>query len=226
MNLADVLNDPNVSGKRIRFCALEVRENDPGSQTKPWESDWIVRVGFDRTSRNRVVFRISTKDRTWALHLADQLEPQIERTFKSYKTPAWWIALCTFALAFFLDNLVTHSSWSCRLPHVLLSWFPIVVWIAALIFVSAVIGERPDWAAKFFGPESVFLWGDEVQCFTQREDTRKNIFWIAIVGFLVSLGAGVYLNVMQPSQNKTSSDNVVAATTNIPSSSSKSVIDR
>jgi hypothetical protein len=220
-NLTDVLNDPNISEKRIRYCALELRENDPKSEAKPWESDWIVRVGFEKTMKNKVVFRISTKDRTWALHLADQLEPQIERTFKSHKTSSWWMAICTFALAFFLNNLVTHSSWSSKLPHFFVSWFPTCIWVVGIIFVLAIIADRPKWVIKYFGPESVFLWGDETQSFTQREETRKNIFWVAIVGFLISVGAGVYLNVTQPPQNKPSADNAIITTTNTPSVSLK-----
>ena len=180
-NLDDVLNDPNVSDQSIRYCAIEVRENDPSAPAKPWERDWIVRIGFEKAGKNKVMCRISTQDRTWALRLADQLEPQIERTFKSHKTSDLWIIVFVLVVAFLLDNLVSHSVLTSKLPHSLASWLPTVIWIVCVFFGLAIVSDRPSWVIKYFGPESAFLWGDEASSFIQRNETRKNIFWVTTV---------------------------------------------
>ena len=54
----------------------------------------------------------------------------------------------------------------------------------------------------YLGPESGFLWGDEVIEHKRREQIRKNIFWVAIIGFTISFSAsGIWYHLVK--SNKT-----------------------
>ena len=67
------------------------------------------------------------------------------------------------------------------------------MFIVALIAYAAAngIAENKLWPFRHLAAAPVFLWGEELASFQERESLRKNLFWVVIVGFFVSLVAGI-----------------------------------
>jgi hypothetical protein len=85
-DIADVLADPNVSGKRVILVSAELRATDGSDSESDARRNPIAITNFAAeerygrfTDRNEVRLRISTGDRNWGLLLADEIEPQIQR---------------------------------------------------------------------------------------------------------------------------------------------------
>src|SRR5215813_8309302 len=104
-NVDDVLSDHNLPHKRVVALSVELRRK--GQPALPWEEDWIARVGFGAERRyrslplevNRVSFAIANPDRSWALLLADELEPQVVRTLRGPRIGGWLIYPATVLIA-------------------------------------------------------------------------------------------------------------------------------
>ena len=223
-DISDVLADPNISGKRITMLGIGLRRPaKPEPQYRP-DRDDVAQVTFraaddDRPFpfRNRVSVRITTDDKNWALLLADELQPQVERTFRAKASPRWVLAL--FALPFvvaigklvFLKASLTSELW------VNVIMLPIA--IGFLFYAMSRLMGPPQWFSKIFGPESVFLWGEEGQAYPEREQTRRNVFWGVVVAFLVTFAASIVFAVTVkavPKQNAGESPTNTSTATNQP----------
>ncbi|MBI5938500.1 MAG: hypothetical protein HY850_11745 [Betaproteobacteria bacterium] len=196
-SLDDVLQDPNARGRRIDLVGLELRDTSPDRTPEPWDRDWIVRIGFDKTVSRQVMFDIFTKDRNWALLLADDIEPQLTRTFRAKRIPTWLLVLTFLAIGGFLASALSLVPFPPFLPSFLHDALQVGIWFAVCGLCLTAIGRRDDWLSRWTGPESSFYWGDEAVQFANREEQRKHIHWVVIVGFLVSVGATVYTNMLE-----------------------------
>lgn len=209
-DLEDVISDPNIIGKKITLLRVEMRQEKSESHIK---RDWIARVeflaemkwGMRYVDNDEIHIDISTSDRNWALLLADDLEPQVERTIIRNKLPTWPLigaaVLFLYVLSkilILLKALIPKENMGALEPaltmvgFISLSMFIIVI---TIYFPSFFSGGRSK-LSKFLGSESVFLWGDEEKNFRERESTRKNIYWGGIVAFIVSVIASVVITVI------------------------------
>jgi hypothetical protein len=196
----DVLSDPNIISKRINLVSIELRyANRQEKSFTISNRDWIVMILFSFTDNiifprksNRVSVRIASDNKNWALLLSDELEPQIQRTFKVKQTPRWTLIL--FILPFIilggkfwsLLNLSTATS-----SNIMSSVFSLVLMLFLAVFLILMIGGIPQWYIRAFGPEPVFLWGEELEAYQDREKTRQNILWAIIIAFTISFAASI-----------------------------------
>ena len=188
-DIENVLGDPNIGDKHIRSMSVELRDCSPDRRPEPWDKDYIVQVFLRKHCRNTVTIDIGAEDRNWALLLADKLEPQIQRAFKGAEVPAWLIILCSAAIVYLLHGLMNRASVLSQLPRALGISFEVIatLGLTVLCYMSLEIGKlRPEFLTRYLGPESVFLWGDEIEQFSNRRRLRRNVFWVIVMGFLVS----------------------------------------
>ena len=195
--LENVFSDANIRGKEICLFRIELRNTDPSRKPEPWDDDWIVAIIFDPKEKEQVFLRIYSEKTNWALLLADELEPQIERTFKTNAVPDW------IMLPFYFSLVVLGYRWLNMLfsrgifPGGILYSLQAFIIILSLLLSFSTISKgklRANWLTKYLGPESVFLWGDQREIYLGRRQTRKNIFWTVIVGFLISITANIITN--------------------------------
>lgn len=66
-------------------------------------------------------------------------------------------------------------------------------WLLAVAFVAAVAGDviAPAWNFAF--PTNVFLFGKRKAAFEKRQRLLGNIFWVVIIGLIVSALAGLFV---------------------------------
>lgn len=198
-SLEDVLGDPNVGNKQIQQLRTELRSIEE-TETSQAGSRNIVRVIFDKENdppfkKTSVFLRITSENRTWALLLADELEPQINRTFKARKTPRFllYLFVLPFGLIFLKIVRVLGEEQDGATIGVLLGMIVVFILLSPLLLspLFARMFGRPGWFTRYFGPESAFLWGDELQEYANRDQIRRNIQWVIIVGFFVSFSASI-----------------------------------
>jgi len=175
-----------------------VRNTDAARKPEPWEDDWIVAVIFESDEKDPVQLRIYSEKINWALLLADELEPQIERTFKPNAISDWILLPFYWSLVilgFKGFNILFSKG---IFPAGIIYSLQVLIIILALLFSFFTLSKgklRSKWLTKYLGPESVFLWGDQRGNYLERKQTRKNIFWSVIVGFLISIAANIITNI-------------------------------
>lgn len=177
-DLADVLSDANLPDKRISSLSIELRRVTVNPQSKPWEVPWLVRVTFGWRKgflgRSRSMFNemaeitIVTEDRNWALLMADEIEPQIQRVMA--KNRASWLAYPAVAVVFLAFAATSEVLKSPGIgPSVLFQ--PYNAWKLATLVASAFLLVYmfkngpfgiliPERLMRAIGAESVFLWGE------------------------------------------------------------------
>ena len=175
-----------------------MRNTDAARKPEPWEDDWIVAVIFESDEKDPVQLRIFSEKTNWALLLADELEPQIERTFKSNAISDWFLLPFYWSLVIlgFRGFSVLFSKGI--FPDGIIYSLQVFIIILALLFSFFTLSKgklRSKWLTKYLGPESVFLWGDQRGNYLERKQTRKNIFWIVFVGFFISIAANIITNI-------------------------------
>ena len=99
--LSNVLSDANLPGKRVQGLSVQLRRGGEAPTHRPWEEKWLVQVNFGTRSASgprRYVRRmfaevadltVITEDRNWALLVADELEPQVQRVLT--KSSLGWL---------------------------------------------------------------------------------------------------------------------------------------
>ncbi len=199
-NVDDVLSDPNIIGKRVTEISIELRTET--ARAERIQRDWIARVFFVRerkypgdfswliSDRHEAQIQIASQDRNWALLLADELEPQVLRTFKPKGTPRWLLILFVIPFTFLLPKL--SQLLSAEITRVI---FAFIGFLSVILLIMVFINETslPPFIARFLGPESSFLWGEEIQYFRNREQLRTNIMWVIIIGFIISvISSGIF----------------------------------
>jgi hypothetical protein len=206
-DLVDVVTDPNMTEKRITLVGIEIREDNPDKNSR---RKWIARVTFLAERRFRTIYRdtdeihidISTNDKNWALLLADELEPQIERTVNRSKLSRWplagigiFILYGLIKLAFTYNEKLSEVQLKLLTPLSMTIGF-IIVMASMLTYVRFLTRGKPSFLVKALGPESVFLWGEEEKQYREREQNRKNVFWGVMVAFIVSALASIAVTIM------------------------------
>lgn len=192
--LDEVLADPNVRERRIKLVGIELRK--ASSLQSDEEKNPVAWIIFDKDEppfqQPDVRVQISSPDKTWALMLADELEPQITRLFKIKRFPIWVIYL--FAPIFGLIAYRVSTYIGNVSPRTVFHGFlGIAVYMLAMIGIRSYsrISEKKSWLVKHLAADSIFLWGEEIAAFNERETMKRNLFWVVIVGFFVSFFASI-----------------------------------
>lgn len=198
LNIEDVLTDPNINGRRVGVVYIELRPREVKQEQLFDYPRNIVTLKFASDerfarsgNRNEVQLEISHDNRNWALLLADEIEPQIQRTFKAKGFPKLLIPILVAPLM-----VVILHIWRRKFnPDSTISTSRSVL-VFAYTFVMLIMFDlmsksiRFRWYYHFIGPESVFMWGEEANAYRTRQKIRQNILWGIIVAFLVSFTSG------------------------------------
>jgi len=197
LNIDDVLTDPNVERRRVNSVYIELRPSEANLNGALHKREAIVSLEFSAEKRlfkeTSIRLEISHDNRNWALLLADELEPQIQRTFKSKGIPLLAFLVFVIPLTMIFMKIYRKNFPDATNIEVInkLGWILLLTFMPLLILRFFIwIGERPRWYSRLVGPESVFLWGDEAHAYNIRNKIRQNIFWGVIVAFIVSFAAG------------------------------------
>lgn len=195
-----VLSDPNTKKHCIKTVSIELR--DTRIDRSPWERDWIARLTY-KSDIQEVFFNIFSKKRTWALIFSDEIQPQIERTLGSKKIPSCILSLFFISIVLFIlvgsekikENI---SSKDGRIffefLSALITVIPLMAAFLSFYRTNHVLSVFiPDVAFNLFGPKSSFLWGDMKNSYLEHEELLRNIKWVVIVGFIISLFANAFM---------------------------------
>jgi hypothetical protein len=208
-DLSDVLSDANLPGRRVQSLSIELRRVGASSTDRPWQERWVVQVtfgtasGLNSRSRYRRMFdetaelTVMTPDRNWALLMADELEPQVQRVLA--KSRMSWL---TYPAAVAMLLVIGAVSEVLRVQAVSVLLQPYTIWKMTAAFPLGVVLAwmlrslpfrilLPLGFERWFGHESVFLWGEELKQYPQRQRFRRNLLWSVVVAFLVSLLASL-----------------------------------
>ncbi len=195
-DISDVLEDPNIKNKKIKMLGIDLREKD-NEASGHMENNSIVRIIFDKEDeppiyQRNVIVSVSSQNKTWALIFADEIESQIVRLFKSRSLFRWLPPL--FMVLLILVIYKYHEAIDGEEFNRLKTGIRAVITsllIGGGTYVLAKTIWYPKWVRRIFGPESVFLWGEEEVEYLEREKLRKNIHWTILVGYFVSFFASM-----------------------------------
>ncbi len=198
LNISDVLSDPNAYEHRILDLSIELRVDDPLIPRRPWERDWIVQISYVSAKKGMVRINVDSEDKTWALLLADELEPQVRRTRSEQRISTLVLIVFFCAVASFCAALAKGFGSAVGLSTVSVERIVFVAWGIAVILSFNVLEDRPAWIRLFAGPESAFNWGERAKSFQRNIERQKSFFWVVIVGLLVSVVSSLYVSLAIP----------------------------
>lgn len=195
-----VLNDANISEKKVNILRVELREKLNDSDQTP---EMVAGVWFDSEIepsfyKRDVMLKVSSNDRTWALMLADEIEPQVSRLLriKGKNHLLYVITLCVFSICTFkLSEFFSGDSF--ELMKGIKDSFFFTAMAASLTFLLSKVTVFPKWINDIYNNNSVFLWGEEEQEYKNRLRIKRNLHWTVFIGSLVSIGAGFALELFQ-----------------------------
>lgn len=195
-----VLNDANIAGKKVNILRIELREKLSNGEQKP---EMVAGVWFDNEIeptfyKRDVMLKVSSNNRTWALMLADEIEPQVSRLLKIkgknyllYILTLCFFAVCTFKLSEFF------SGDSFELVKGIKDSLFFTAMAAFLTFLFSKVTVFPKWVNDLYNNNSVFLWGEEEQEYKNRLRIKRNLHWTVFIGSLVSVAAGFAMEFLQ-----------------------------
>jgi hypothetical protein len=179
VKLTDVLSDPNAEGHSIRKLSIELRADDPSVTVQPWERTWIVQIAYNSEKTEKkgsIQINVNSEDRTWALLLADEIEPQVRRTISNEKISTLILALFFISVGAFAaaatKSLGPHLGFSSEVIDNVVA----AAWCIAFLAAFFAIDDRPFWMAHFAGPQSAFSWGERAKSFQASVERQKNFF--------------------------------------------------
>ncbi|MBN1970057.1 MAG: hypothetical protein JW870_11870 [Candidatus Delongbacteria bacterium] len=196
--ITDIVNNPNSANKKILTLGIEVCKLDSADSTykkiKDWR-DWIVRIVFFKKGDPKVKFSITAIDPEWSKLLTNEIQPQIERTLKTKCISLWHILFFFFLIFALFQSLFLKFSFYDIFPKLivpLIKYFPFILFFIGTIYISNASRKKFSWFTNFFGPESIFLWGDEVNVLTHKEQLRKTILISTVLAFIINVIANLY----------------------------------
>jgi hypothetical protein len=192
--IEEIVADPNAPPKQIDYLLVELRRADQlvrveGNPQAGWQvSEWIVLLSFDLLSldwwvpyRDRISLRIDSEDKVWVSNLADEIDRLVKEIPRPKKVANW--LFLGYALPAFLNGigLFLHP----------LSLQPLAIADRAFTAMYALFSfgmlaagyfslenVRPGVLKRFFGPESVFLWGEREKHHRAHESVFVRLSWV------------------------------------------------
>jgi hypothetical protein len=134
---------------------------------------------------------IISQDRNWALLMPDELEPQVQRVL--VKSRMSWLAYPAVVVAMMVVGSISEilkapdeGASALLRPYTVWKLSAIVSLGILLVWLFKSLPFRfllPAGLGRWFGGESVFLWGKELKQYPQRQRSRRNILWSVVVAF-------------------------------------------
>lgn len=195
-NIEDVFNDPNIEGREICRVVVEIRIIEPGKVRDPWESPYYAYVSFDTKSSDKAFLSINYEDRTWALDLADKIEPLITKTNRISEFPRWVIDLLLLSiimLLYTLERTFEKGYKHFEVEFVVIRILLILSIVAVLFDMTTFIGS---WSVSrimyLIRIDSAMLWGQVGEKVIQKEHLHDKVWWGVIITFIVSISANLF----------------------------------
>lgn len=191
-DLEEVLTDPNISPKTISSLSIGL-VYPPGTVVQAdFDEDFgVVNIDYDKWEhfsnidpRPHISFSIANENRDWALSLADEIEPHLIQTFNDKRIPQFLPLILLLPLLMFAGSMTRSAVELFVFAGVGILGVGVIIAVATTVIRQI---EGPGWVNRWFGPESVFLWGDEGQRYLIRESKRRKVKWGIIIGFVVSV---------------------------------------
>jgi hypothetical protein len=195
-----VLNDPNTKNHCIYILIIELK--DLRKERETWERDTIASVTFNR-GKQMIGVEIFAEERTWSLVFSDEIEPQIERTGGVKTVSNIVIVLFTFSIYFLvmlnllkvarkttffqIESMIETIGLCISAMTALVLLFTFARWNYSLMRLT------PHQFIDLFGPKSAFLWGDMKGLYQEHEELIRNINWVVVIGFVISLAANIIM---------------------------------
>jgi hypothetical protein len=196
--IEDVLADPNQDTKKIDFLYVELRRADRltrvyGNDGDGWlVSEWVVWLAFDilrpnmwTPYRDRISLRIDSEDKVWVSNLSEEIDRLILDLPKPRRVSTVWF------LAYWLPTFI--CSWALytrrfnpgsRFDMIFTAVFALFSLAAGLVGVFFMDDVRPRIFRAFFGPQSIFRWGEQ--------EKQHKFFEQMVVWYSWALALGVF----------------------------------
>jgi len=207
-NIDEVFADPNVRGKHINWIKAEIRVTDAATVADRRGDSTLASVVFDANPLPQVTIQAAADDRSWALAIADELEPQVERTVNSKTTPVWLLAILGFSLLLLLVRLRRQLPAE-TIPRFILDMVahPAVWGVSiGLLLGSYRLWSQSDAYRRLFGPVYGFAWGDYERVMSDWSRVRESVFWVVIVGLLVTIAGNLLTTYVWGQSKKTAAN--------------------
>ncbi len=193
-DIDDVLADPNIAGRSIRLLIVELRKVSSLALPLAPDDGPVARIVFDKDrppfQTPKVLLRVSSPQMTWALMLADDIEPHLIRTFRAKAFPKWIFFLFVPLIGLGVYRAGKLLGFDSAIDFGIFSSV-LFATLGLAISTTSYLWNTKLQTSSFLNATPVFLWGDELTAFRERESLRKNVFWVVLVGFFVSLVAGI-----------------------------------
>jgi hypothetical protein len=202
--MENVLSDENIEGREITSIMIILKE----SEEKLIWRDPICKVQFSTIQiysyDEPIEYKIDDNDKAWAYSLGEELDLYVKRTLKGNKQNVLkfleWIDDLFPVVIFCLVLLLVFKFFpdiNIKLGEVSLSQtligLPLLIIIVISLY-SIYENFKPfTKLSKILQGESIFYIGDQIEKYDKRQKIMNNITWVVIVGFLVSLIAGLII---------------------------------
>jgi len=206
-DLLRVLGDENVKGKEIIKLSIYLKKVD---KEYSWRDNFICQVHFNKSAApskydNPMSSAIIDEDKNWSYGLAEELDIYMKRTIIGEKYEFGRIIK-------FIDQFVPYSL-LIGIFIILKTYFPLlntnlgeipamqIVFAFSILFPILLIITITAYEGQVFiiqyllssfkENNSTFYWGDQIEHFNKTKQLKNNIKWVVIIGFCVSLIAGL-----------------------------------
>ncbi len=208
-SIETVLKDDNIKRKEIRELTILLK--DKGEQSRyNLKTECNIEFSVKEPSPYTSPVKYSVKDENekWAFSLAEELDAYISRTLV-YKSKRFnqlpelidnlLFPMAVFISIIFIINLIYPLN-SYRLGDLNLFQTGIVIAICtSLLMLSFNVVQELSPIQKLsnlMNLNSVFYWGDQKETYDAQHSLRQNVKWVVIIGFLVSMIAGVLVTAL------------------------------
>lgn len=215
-----LLDYENPKGKEIDTLHIELR-----SEIDNEDTELLAHFALSRSREDKITISITGPDRDWCFILGEELETQAKRTH-TYKDRPWLqsgladvllgisiVAMAMLALAILnptqalgdtsdISKILTSTleqkvNWlieqQARKSKLALSLAP----IAAIFPLMILVQTKPIAALSRLLQRSTFYWGDAKNRHDTHIELMKNVKWVVIIGFVISVVAGLFTTAIQ-----------------------------
>lgn len=206
-SVESVLKDDNIKRKEIRKLTISLQ-----NRLERYSRTMECTVIFDRSVEpdsyySPVQYSVKDDDERWAFSISEELDTYIQRTLisnsKKFKPifsffdamlPLLTFLLCILVIDKFRPlrqirvgdlNLLEVATFTALYIGLILLSFDIFSWLKPHERLSNLMKHN-----------SVFYWGDQRELYDAKRTFRQNIKWVVIIGFLVSVMAGILVAVL------------------------------
>lgn len=214
--LDKILADDNSKSRRITRLILRIIEKKEADLDSK-EDKSITLIDFDSDDSKPVRVQVRGPERDWCFLLAQDLDAQIERItagrVKALLSATWANVIVGLLLAASITSSAAYIYFKVSMPSSVIldtanpgfdlksAYAGIVFNIRMvyfvlggfLIFILLGVFDVTKLLKKMLCG-CVFYWGDEIEIYDRKRNWGRNIFWIVIVGLILSYVGGKLAN--------------------------------